>query len=127
MLFADWGALHVFELEDEFSDPTAVAGKNLSDLIVYTGPKGRMRQELRERGRIRGWEWSFKTLKGNEKWVAEDAYLVEDGDGGGRVHPGCRPRHHRRADARKRPCASARSATGKPRCGACTSASSSVS
>jgi len=83
MLFADWGALRVFELDDQFSDPTAVAGKNLSDLIVYTGPKGRMRKELRERGRVRGWEWAFKTLKGNEKWVAEDAYLAEDCEGGG--------------------------------------------
>ena len=78
VLFMDRGARHIFELEDQFPEPAAIAGKDLADLVVYTGPKGMMRREIRKRKRMRGREWSFRTLKGNEKRVLEDSYLSSD-------------------------------------------------
>ena len=81
VLFMDAGALRIFGLQDRFSEPENVAGRNFEDLVVYVGPKGLMRKEVTKRKRIRDREWSFKTLEGEEKWVVEDCYLVDDRSG----------------------------------------------
>ncbi len=78
ILFADDMALRIFELEDWFPDAAGIRGKNIADLVVYKGPKGTMREELRSQGRILRRDWAFRTLKGNDKWVMEDAYLVQE-------------------------------------------------
>ena len=80
--FMDMGALRIFELEDLFPKPEQVAGKNISELVTYTGPVGKMRREVQQRGHIHGREWRFKTLHGTEKWVIEDCYLDRDYDTG---------------------------------------------
>lgn len=78
MLFMDSGALHIFGLDQRLRYPEDVVGQNIGDLIVYVGPKGLMRKEIREQQRIHAREWSFKTLSGDERWVVEDSYLVRD-------------------------------------------------
>jgi PAS domain S-box-containing protein len=79
---ADVGALRIFDLLDWFPDPAQVAGRNIADLVVYKGPRGSMHQEVRTLGRVRGRHWEFRTLKGADKLVVEDAYLVRDPDTG---------------------------------------------
>ncbi len=78
VLFADRGALKIFDLNDWFTDPAGIQGRNIAELVVYKGPKGAMRQEVRENGVVHRRDWNFRTLKGNDKWVVEDAYLVND-------------------------------------------------
>jgi len=77
VLFMDRGALKVFELEDRYAEPAEVHGKNINELVVYTGPEGTLRKEIRKRKRIRGREWWIQTLEGNVKCVVEDSYLVQ--------------------------------------------------
>lgn len=82
ILFADRGTLRIFDLNDWFPDPASLAGRNIAELVVYQSPKGAMRQEIREQGVLHRRDWNFRTLKGNEKWVVEDAYLIRDSDRG---------------------------------------------
>lgn len=78
ILFMDRGALKIFDLQERFPDPRAVADKNIEDLIIYTGPRGFLRNLVRSQGRVRGLEYSFKTLTGLYRWVLHDSYLVVD-------------------------------------------------
>ncbi|HPO13241.1 MAG TPA: PAS domain S-box protein [Candidatus Hydrogenedentes bacterium] len=82
ILFADRGALRIFDLNDWFPNPESIAGRNIAELVVYKSPKGAMRQEIREQGALHRRDWNFRTLKGNEKWVVEDAYLIRDSGSG---------------------------------------------
>lgn len=81
LVFMDQGALRIFELDDRIDTPDAISRYCMDDIIEYVTPKGAMRREIRERGRLRNREWSFKTLKGNLKCVTEDSYLVQDATG----------------------------------------------
>ena len=78
ILFIDRMALRILDLEDAYPDPTMLAGRNIETLIIYTGPRGRLRQHIREHGHATGWEYSFRTLKGEERWAIHDSYLVQD-------------------------------------------------
>lgn len=82
VLFMDRGALRIFELEAQYPEPSMVTGKRISELVVYLGPEGQMREEVRRKGHIRGREWCFQTLSGKRRWVIEDCYLVRDPDHG---------------------------------------------
>lgn len=82
VLFMDRIAQEVFELEDAFPDPSAVVGKNISDLLTYTGPKGLLRREIRKHGHVRDFMYPFKTLKGTEKTMVLDAFLMQDKETG---------------------------------------------
>ncbi|MBN1487617.1 MAG: STAS domain-containing protein [Anaerolineae bacterium] len=77
MLFMDQGALKIFEIEDVYQDPYAVQGKKIGDLMVYTGPRGRLRAEMRERGKALGVLYHFQTLKGNQRWCLHDSYVIQ--------------------------------------------------
>ncbi|MBN1487616.1 MAG: STAS domain-containing protein [Anaerolineae bacterium] len=82
MLFMDRGALRIFELEDIYPDPYAVQGKKIGELLIYTAKGGRLREQLREKGYVRALDYPFKTLKGNDRWVQHDSYVVKDPDTG---------------------------------------------
>ncbi len=82
VLFMNRCAMRIFDIEDKFPDPSAVAGKNISDLITYTGPKGFLRKEVRKHRRIHSLEDNFRTLSGINKWVEHDLYLVRDSETG---------------------------------------------
>ncbi len=76
--FMDRGALRILDLEDRFADPAEVRGKNISDLIVYKGPRGYLRSQIREHGHVRDMEYPFETLTGRVRWALHDSYLVRD-------------------------------------------------
>ncbi len=82
VLYADRGALKIFDLDRQFPDPASVAGHNISDLFVYTGVKGLLRNQIRRHGHVRGFEYPFRTLSGIDKCVMHDSYLVRDPDTG---------------------------------------------
>lgn len=76
--YMDRGALRILEMEDVYPDPAAVVGKNVSDLVAYNRPPGLIREEVRKRGQVRGFECPFRTLKGTDKWSLHDCYLMVD-------------------------------------------------
>ena len=78
VLFMDRGAIKILELELEYPDPAQVVGKNITELVVHTGPVGLLRQKVRESGRLKDFEYSLKTLKGTPKVLLHDSYLLED-------------------------------------------------
>jgi signal transduction histidine kinase len=78
MLFIDRGAIRILELDKYYSEPRQIAGKNISDLIIYSLPVRTLRQHISNNGHARNLEYSFKTLEGKEKWVLHDSYLVRD-------------------------------------------------
>ncbi len=82
VIFMDRGALRLLDLEKKFPDPAGVNGKNIGDLIVYEGPAGLLRREVRERGHIRDFRYPFRTLSGKKRWALHDSYLVADPETG---------------------------------------------
>jgi PAS domain S-box-containing protein len=76
--FMDLGALRILEIDDVFPDPLAVVGKNVAELVIYMRPPGVLREEVRAKRSVRGIEYPFKTLKGNEKWAVHDSYLCRN-------------------------------------------------
>ncbi len=76
VIFMDHNMLRLFEIDDMYADPAMVVGKQIGDLFVYTGPKGRLREEIRKAGFVRNLEYPFKTMKGTKKWALHDSYLV---------------------------------------------------
>ncbi len=85
VLFMDRATLRVFELEDMFPEPEAVAGKKIGDLITYVDPEGALSKAIREKGFLHKRRWHFKTLKGNDRWLLVDCYLLWDEKSGGEV------------------------------------------
>ncbi|HEO70880.1 MAG TPA: PAS domain S-box protein [Candidatus Hydrogenedentes bacterium] len=78
----DEAAFKILELEDAFEGPECVLGKSIADLVTYIDPPGALRKEIRRRKHVHAHEWNFKTLKGTEKWLMEDSYLVQDPETG---------------------------------------------
>ncbi len=82
VIFLDQGAFDLLDLEEEFPDPGAVLGKNISELFVPVLSPGVLRAAINERGEVRGFEYPYRTLSGKERWVYHCAYPVTDPDSG---------------------------------------------
>lgn len=80
--FMDRGAMRILGIEKRFTSPEALVGLDISDLLIYTAPKGYLRERIREKRRVRGLEYRFRTLDGEERWVEHNSYLVEDAETG---------------------------------------------
>ncbi|MBI5499518.1 MAG: PAS domain S-box protein [Deltaproteobacteria bacterium] len=78
VLSMDRGALRILGLEGRFAGPEEVAGRDIADLIRYAGPRGFLRARLRAERRVRGLEYPFKTLDGEERWAEHDSYVTAD-------------------------------------------------
>ncbi|MBI5487794.1 MAG: PAS domain S-box protein [Deltaproteobacteria bacterium] len=78
VLFMDRGALRILGLEGRFADPKDVVGRDIADLIRYSGPRGFLRSRLRAERRVRGLEYPFQTLDGEERWAEHDSYVTTD-------------------------------------------------
>jgi PAS domain S-box-containing protein len=78
VIFMDRNMLRIFEIDDLYPDPAMVNGKQIGELFIYTGPKGRLREEIRKTGVVRGLEYPYETLNGTKKWALHDSYLVRD-------------------------------------------------
>jgi len=77
ILLANQGFVNILGLDCK---PDELAGKCLKDVLIYTDKEGTLRHILEREGEIRGFEYHFKTLKGEERWVIHDAILVVDPD-----------------------------------------------
>jgi PAS domain S-box-containing protein len=75
ILAMDHVSFDFFELEGRYKNPQSLIGKKIESLFVYTGPKGRLRHELRARGKVSNLEYGIRTLKNTEKWGVHNSYI----------------------------------------------------
>lgn len=73
ILLANQGLVDILDLDGK---PEDLAGRFLKDVLIYTDKEGAVRHALEERGEIRGFEYHFKTLKGEDRWVIHDSLLI---------------------------------------------------
>lgn len=71
-------AFDILGLGERFSSPAEVIGHNIEDLIIYVGPRGRLRRLIRAQGEARNVLYPFRTLAGEERFVVHDSFLVAD-------------------------------------------------
>ena len=74
--YIDRVTLKIFDLSDEYPDPSMAVGKKISDLICYAESPGSIRAQVREQGHVYGNKYHYKTLKGGDRWCIHDACLV---------------------------------------------------
>jgi PAS domain S-box-containing protein len=82
ILFANAGLVRILDLD---CAPEELAGKLLKDALIYTEKAGAVRATLEETGEVHGFEYHFKTLKGEERWVIHDSFIVTDPQTGERI------------------------------------------
>jgi PAS domain S-box-containing protein len=75
VLKANRGLVGILDLD---MPPDALVGRQMSELIQYTEKPGEIRHLLEQYGEIHGYEYHFKTLKGEDRWVLHDSFLVTD-------------------------------------------------
>jgi PAS domain S-box-containing protein len=80
--FANAGFVRILDLD---LAPEEVVGRPLRDLLVYVEPEGRIRNIAAETGEIHDLEYRFRTLKGEERVVLHDSYVLTDAATGTRV------------------------------------------
>lgn len=77
--FMDATALNILDASALFSEPLAVIGKKLSDLMLSPVPETNgLVEEVRRQGSARGFEQAFRTLHGSDRWISHDAFLIRD-------------------------------------------------
>ncbi len=76
IVFMDKAAMKIFELDNEYPDPSDIEGKNIEDLIEHINPPGHIREMVKKYGSITNYEYSFKTRTGRKKWVLHNSYMV---------------------------------------------------
>ena len=82
IVFMDRGALRLLDLEEMFPLPADVTGRQIGELIIYDGPVGMLRSEVRKHGHVRDLRYPFRTLTGKKRWALHDSYLVADPETG---------------------------------------------
>lgn len=78
VIFMDQGAARILDLTGSYPDASAISGKNIENLFIYTGPRGLLRKAIREKGHARNLEYKFTTLTGKTRWAMHDSYLERD-------------------------------------------------
>ncbi len=81
VVFFDRGALRLLDLEQRYADPAEVIGKKIGDLLEYLDEPGRLRQAVRKQKRVRNFEYRYRTLAGQVRWVYHNSYEVTDAEG----------------------------------------------
>ncbi len=76
VLFMDQGAFNLFDLGHSFDSPENVEGRLLPDILEATVHQDLLAR-LKQHGSIRGFEWHFITHRGEDRWLFEDARVVE--------------------------------------------------
>jgi len=82
VLLCNQGFLNILELDGAPSD---YVGKRLRELFVYHWKEGTVRRLLERKGEIHDYDYDFETLRGNRKWVIQDAFVSSDTESGDRV------------------------------------------
>jgi PAS domain S-box-containing protein/putative nucleotidyltransferase with HDIG domain len=75
ILFANQALVDILGLE---SGPKELIGKKIDEIIEYAQEPGAVRKKLKEEGQIYNFEYTFKTLSGQDKWVLHNAFLREE-------------------------------------------------
>lgn len=75
ILKANRGFVNMLELD---AKPKDITGKSLGELMIYVEAERSIREKVKQRGELRNYEYHFKTLKGKDKWVLHNSYLVRD-------------------------------------------------
>jgi PAS domain S-box-containing protein len=82
ILLANQGLADILGLACE---PKELIGRRLRDVLVYTEREGTVRSQLEAAGEIHGYEYHFRTLAGEDRWVLHDSFIVKDPDTGERI------------------------------------------
>lgn len=82
VLWADKGFVSILELD---CTPQEVVGKRLEELLIYEEEPGKIRKAIAETGQIHHFEYHFKTLAGQRKWVLHNSICIRDSSTGGKV------------------------------------------
>lgn len=75
VLRANRGFIDMLELD---LTPKEAVGRSLRELMIYVEGENSIREQIRIRGELRNFEYHFKTLKGKDKWVLHNSYIVRD-------------------------------------------------
>jgi len=82
--YIDRIAVRILDLENTYPDPSSLIGRNISELLIYAWPVGRLRKEILEKGAAYHTVYPFKTLSGKERWMLHDSCIATDPDTGKR-------------------------------------------
>ena len=75
ILFANRGFVRILDLDMK---PADVSGKAESELVIYLDDNFSIRDQVRVRGHLSNFEYSFRTLKGRDKRAICNAYMFKD-------------------------------------------------
>jgi PAS domain S-box-containing protein/putative nucleotidyltransferase with HDIG domain len=75
IIFANQALVDILDLE---CDPRDLIGKKVDEIIEYIQEPGIVREKLKQEGQIYNFEYDFKTLSGQDKWVLHNAFLREE-------------------------------------------------
>jgi len=75
IIYANHGLVKILDLD---YSPEDIIGKHLKDLLIYTEQEGTIREQLVLKGEIQDYEYRFKTLKGEDRWVVHNSFIVLD-------------------------------------------------
>ncbi|MFH1753038.1 MAG: ATP-binding protein [Candidatus Omnitrophota bacterium] len=82
ILFANAGFVKVLDLD---CLPEELTGKLLKDVLIYTEVPGALRSMIDKNEEIHDFEYHFKTLKGDDRWVIHNSFIVMDNVTGEKV------------------------------------------
>jgi len=75
ILFANKGFMSIFELD---MSPQEVIGRRIDEVQVYLMPPRTIRGAIEKHREIHQFEYHFRTLKGNDRWLLHDSFLTVD-------------------------------------------------
>ncbi|MDP7114019.1 MAG: ATP-binding protein, partial [Myxococcota bacterium] len=78
ILFIDGGTVRLLDLEGEIDDPSDLVGRDIGTLFEYIAEPRSFRDEVLINVHVHGFEYTYRTLKGEQRWVNHDAFVVED-------------------------------------------------
>lgn len=75
IIYANHGLVKILDLD---CSPEDLVGKHLKELLIYTEQEGSIREQLVIKGEIQDYEYRFQTLKGEDRWVVHNSFVVLD-------------------------------------------------
>ncbi|MFA4981280.1 MAG: diguanylate cyclase [Candidatus Omnitrophota bacterium] len=75
IISANQGFVNILGLDCKASD---LEGKLLKEMMVYVESEQALRKILLKKGEVHGYEYHFKTLKGDDRWVISESFLTAD-------------------------------------------------
>ncbi|MDD4013764.1 MAG: PAS domain S-box protein [Candidatus Omnitrophica bacterium] len=69
------GLVDILELDIA---PREAVGRSLNELMIYVDGEDIVKEQVRIMGNLRNYEYHIKTLRGKDKWVLHDSYMVRD-------------------------------------------------